>query len=68
VFAQGEEDLAKYAQTTFANDSKLVSEITKRYPVGKEGYASGFDAIAQVITEFQFQCVSLFQRTVNTTS
>ena len=58
LLAFGEDDLTKFAQRMFGNDSKMISEVVKRYPVGREGFLTGNDAVAQFITEFQFQCVS----------
>jgi carboxylesterase type B len=58
LLALGEDDLTKVAQRMLGNDSKTISEAVKRYPIGRGGIQTGSDAVAQFITDFQFQCVS----------
>jgi carboxylesterase type B len=58
LLALGEDDLTKFAQRMFGNDSRTISEVVTRYPVGRGGFLTGNDAVAQFITDFQFQCVS----------
>ena len=56
VFVRGQNDLRVYVQKTF-DAPKLQKEILKAYPVGRREFATGFDAIAQIVTEFGHQCV-----------
>ena len=66
VFVQGQKDVLKYAQTTFGNASALVKAVVAAYPIGKNGLETGFDAIAQIMTDYSFQCVSdVFQPLVS---
>jgi carboxylesterase type B len=58
VFVQGQSDVNKYVQTTFGNNSAIVKTVLDAYPVGKNELYTQFDAIAQIMTEFSFQCVS----------
>ena len=58
VFTQGQTDVEKYAMQTFGNGSALVKKVVQAYPVGEGQFPTGFDAVAQVNTEFAFQCVS----------
>jgi carboxylesterase type B len=58
VFVQGQSDIKKYVQTTFGNNITVVKAVLDAYPVGKSDLSTPFDAIAQIMTEYSFQCVS----------
>jgi carboxylesterase type B len=60
VFVQGQNDVPRYVQNTFGNSSAVVKAVLSAYPVGKNELDTPFDAIAQIMTEFSFQCVSTF--------
>jgi carboxylesterase type B len=64
IFVQGQNDVEKYARTTFRNNSAIVKAVLDAYVVGKNGLETGFDAIAQIMTEFTFQCVSLMMKSL----
>jgi acetylcholinesterase len=58
LLAIGDDDPKKFAQRVFGNDSKAISDVAKRYFVGRGGFSTGHEAVAQLITDFEFQCVS----------
>jgi carboxylesterase type B len=58
VFVQGQNDIQGYVQNTFKNNKGLIKSVVDAYPVGKNGLDTPFDAIAQISTEWSFQCVS----------
>jgi carboxylesterase type B len=58
LFARDQSNVQKYAQTTFRNDSDIVKAVLAAYSsVGKDGLPAGSDAVAQIMTEYSFQCV-----------
>jgi acetylcholinesterase len=65
LFAQGQSNVQKYVQTTFRNNSGVVKAVLAAYPIGKDGAEAGFDAVAQIMTEYSFQCVGPSKLSLN---
>lgn len=59
VFVIGDNDVAAYLNTTFHGFTALQNAILAAYPISP-ALPTAFDAIAQIFTEFIFQCVSIF--------
>ncbi|EON69466.1 hypothetical protein W97_08726 [Coniosporium apollinis CBS 100218] len=56
VFVVGQTNITNYVRTTFRSAPVALQDaILAAYPVGGE-YPTGYDAIAQIFTEFVFQC------------
>lgn len=60
-FVRGQNDRLAYALKTFGNDTNFAKKIVDEYPVGEGEFSTGFDAVAQIMTDFTFQCVSFFE-------
>jgi carboxylesterase type B len=58
VFVRGQDNLQAYLNKTFKNETTMIRTLADAYPVGKEGLETPYDAIAQIVTELTFQCVS----------
>jgi carboxylesterase type B len=57
LFVQGQSDVRRYVQRTFGNNTAVVQAVLNAYPVERADVGSPFDAIAQIMTEYSFQCV-----------
>ncbi|KAF2093412.1 alpha/beta-hydrolase [Rhizodiscina lignyota] len=58
LFAYGQSNLTAYLEQTFGQIPipSLIPTIEKAYPRGINGLDTDYDIIAQIMTEFQFQC------------
>ncbi|EMC99376.1 hypothetical protein BAUCODRAFT_64400 [Baudoinia panamericana UAMH 10762] len=56
VFTIGQNNTLAYLQATFANNTALISAIQALYPQGQGGLNTPYDVIAQIFTEWIFQC------------
>lgn len=56
VFTVGENDTTAFLSGIFTDQPDLVSAIEAAYPIGSPGISSSYDQIAQIYTEFAFQC------------
>lgn len=56
IMSVGETNLTNYLETAFPQSAELRRLIADSYAVGTPGITSEFDAIAQISTEFTFQC------------
>jgi carboxylesterase type B len=58
IFVRGQNNMESYISNTFKNNTRVMKAVVDAYPVGKTGMETPFDAIAQIMTEYSFQCVS----------
>lgn len=56
VFTVGENDTDAFLSTIFADQPDVVDAVEAAYPIGSPGISSPYDQIAQIYTEFAFQC------------
>ena len=56
VFTVGENDTQAFLSGIFADQPALVDQIIAAYPLGSPGISTPYDQIAQIYTEFAFQC------------
>jgi hypothetical protein len=57
VFAVGEENVQAYVNTTFPGNSALQTRVIAAYPI--QPGQTGYDVIADIITDYDYLCVSL---------
>jgi carboxylesterase type B len=65
VFVRGQENVENYVANTFRNNTSVIKAVVDAYPVGKKGLDTPYDAIAQIMTEYSFQCVSCLTQAEN---
>ena len=56
VFVIGETNLTATINTSFPESAQLRQLVAEAYAVGTPGINDGYDAIAQIYTEYVFQC------------
>ncbi|KAF2672173.1 cholinesterase [Microthyrium microscopicum] len=56
LFVQGQSDVEQYVARSFGKGTELAKKVLGSYPVGGAEFPTGFDAIAQISTDFGFQC------------
>ena len=56
VFVVGQNDTTAFLTATLGDQPTLISAIEAAYPLGQNGINTQFDQIAQIYTEFIFQC------------
>lgn len=59
AFTFGDTNLTSFIDGEFSGSAALQAEIAAAYPVDTPELPTAFDAIAQIFTEFIFQCVSV---------
>ena len=56
VFTVGLNDTTAFLETYFPNQTAFIAAIEAAYPLGSPGITTPYDQIAQIFTEFYFQC------------
>ncbi|KAF2148848.1 alpha/beta-hydrolase [Myriangium duriaei CBS 260.36] len=56
IFELGQNNVTSFINATITQDPSAIAQIAALYPVGPGGFASAYDAISQIFTEYFFQC------------
>lgn len=58
VFTVGDNNITAYVDAAFGSVPALAAEIIDAYPLGIYGLNTPYEVIAQIFTDWIFQCVS----------
>ena len=61
VYVVGQNNITAFLAATFPESTKLQQAIAAAYPLVQSGLNTAYDVIAQIYTEFYFQCPAAIQ-------
>ena len=61
VYVVGENNITAFIADTFPGSTELQQAISVAYPLGQNGFNTAYDVIAQIYTEYFFQCPAAIQ-------